>query len=68
MTKNGDERVLREVRAKAEELHGLLDDFSDRLRRMRQRNRQVEHEIAEFEQELDRLRRDVLDMNGEGDA
>ncbi len=60
MTESANEQVVREVREKAQELASLLDDFSDRLRRMRQRNRQLEHEIVSFETELDRLRRDVL--------
>jgi hypothetical protein len=32
---------------------------------MRQRNRQLEDEISSFEEELERLRSDVLDGNGE---
>ncbi len=51
------QQVVGEVREKAEELGSLLDDFSDRLRRMRRRNRQIEEEIVSFEGELDRLRR-----------
>lgn len=61
MTESGNQQVVREVREKARALESLLDDFSDRLRRMRQRNRQLQDEIAGFETELDRLRRDVLD-------
>lgn len=57
--------VLGEVREKAVQLESLLDDFSDRLRRMRQRNRQVEEEITSFEADLDRLRRDVLDTQAD---
>lgn len=34
----------------------MLDDFGDRLRRMRQRNRQLEVEITSFEQDLELLR------------
>ena len=60
MAENENQRVVREVRAKADKLESLLGDFSDRLRRMRQRNRQLEDEIASFEGELVRLRRDVL--------
>lgn len=67
MSESSGRRVVREVREKAKELESLLDDFSDRLRRMRQRNRQVEEEIASFEGELDRLRKEILDA-GEGDA
>ena len=51
---------MREVRERTEELASLLDDFGDRLRRMRQRNREVEQEIASFESELERLRAEVL--------
>jgi uncharacterized protein Yka (UPF0111/DUF47 family) len=52
-----DDALVREVKEKTTELEKLLDEFSNRLRRMRQRNRQVEQEIASFEQDLDRLRR-----------
>ena len=62
MGETKEQRVVREVREKTQELASLLDDFSDRLRRLRQRNREVEHEIASFESELDRLRREVLNM------
>ena len=62
MGETKEQRVVREVREKTQELASLLDDFSDRLRRMRQRNREVELEIASFESELDRLRREVLNM------
>jgi len=61
MTDGASDHVVREVRAKARELESLLDDFSDRLRRMRQRNRQLTEEISSFESDLDRLRREVLD-------
>ncbi len=56
-----EQQVVREVREKTRELASLLDDFSDRLRRMRQRNRDVEQEIASFESELERLRVEVLE-------
>ena len=64
---DGDERerVLEEVRSKTQELAAMLDDFSGRLRRLRQRNRQVEDEIALFEEELERLRSEVLDSADE---
>jgi cell division septum initiation protein DivIVA len=65
MEANDKERVLQEVRVATRELAELLDDFSGRLRRMRQRNRQLEDEISSFEEELERLRSDVLDGNGE---
>ena len=53
---DADEKLVAEVREKTNELERLLDDFSSRLRRMRERNRQVEEEIASFEQDLERLR------------
>jgi len=43
------DQVLKEVRAANRELAALLDDFSRRLRRMRQRNRELEQEIASFD-------------------
>jgi septal ring factor EnvC (AmiA/AmiB activator) len=52
-----DGALVEEVRVKTQELERLLEDFSARLRRMRQRNRQVEDELASFERDLDRLRR-----------
>jgi hypothetical protein len=55
------DQVLQEVRAATRELATLLDDFSGRLRRMRRRNRELEQEIALFEEELERLRAQVLD-------
>ncbi|HET7646949.1 MAG TPA: hypothetical protein VFK17_00170 [Gaiellaceae bacterium] len=60
MSETREQRVVREVRERTEELASLLDDFGDRLRRMRQRNREVEQEIASFESELERLRAEVL--------
>ena len=53
---DADEKLVAEVKEKTTELERLLEDFSNRLRRMRERNRQVEEEIASFEQDLDRLR------------
>jgi uncharacterized protein Yka (UPF0111/DUF47 family) len=53
---DADATLVSEVEAKTKELEKLLDEFGDRLRTMRQRNRQVEQEIASFEEDLDRLR------------
>jgi hypothetical protein len=53
---NDDAGLVGEVKEKTEELGKHLYEFSDRLRRMRRRNRQVEQEIVSFEQDLDRLR------------
>lgn len=41
MSESGEARVVRGVREEAAQLESLLDDFSNRLRRMRQRNREV---------------------------
>ena len=59
-----DERkeVLQEVRGATKEMAALLEDFSGRLRRMRQRNRQLEEEIVSFEDALLRLKEKVLDV------
>lgn len=54
---DGGQELVGEVKEKTKELDRLLDEFSDRLRRMRQRNRQLEEEIGTFEEDLDRLRR-----------
>jgi hypothetical protein len=61
MAASDKNQVVQEVRAATRELASLLDDFSGRLRRMRQRNRELEQEIAAFEAELGRLRAEVLD-------
>ena len=52
-----DAALVGEVKEKTKELERLLDEFSERLRGMRQRNRQLEQEIVSFEEDLDRLRR-----------
>jgi uncharacterized protein Yka (UPF0111/DUF47 family) len=54
--------MVSEVQEKADALARLLDSFGDRLRRMRERNRQVEQEIVSFEEELDGLRRWLRDQ------
>jgi len=54
---DGDAALVSEVQEKTKELGRLLDEFSERLRRMRARNRQLEQEIGSFEEDLDRLRR-----------
>lgn len=53
---DADAALVSEVKEKTKELGKLLDEFSERLRRMRQRNRQLEQEIVSFEDDLDRLR------------
>jgi predicted nuclease with TOPRIM domain len=57
-------QIVGEVREKAAELESLLEEFSDRLRRMRQRNRQIEDEIRSFESDLERLRRWLSERSG----
>lgn len=51
-----DDSPIDDLRDRARQLMRLLDVYSERLRRMRERNRRVEAEIAAFEQELERLR------------
>jgi septal ring factor EnvC (AmiA/AmiB activator) len=58
---SADESLIAEVQEKTKELERLLDEFSNRLRRMRQRNREVEEEIVSFERDLDRLRQWLAD-------
>jgi hypothetical protein len=55
--RHDDARMVGDVRDKAHELARLLDGFSERLRRMRQRNREIDADIASFERHLQRLRR-----------
>lgn len=52
-----DDRLVEEVRQRTKELDRLLVDFGDRLRRMRQRNRELSEEIESFEGDLENLRR-----------
>jgi septal ring factor EnvC (AmiA/AmiB activator) len=51
-----DEEIVDRVALRVRELEEHLDNFSDRLRSMRQRNRQLEKEIAVFEEDIERLR------------
>lgn len=51
-----DDGIVDRVAVRVHELESHLDAFSERLRTMRQRNRQLEEEIAVFEEEIDRLR------------
>ena len=60
-----ESRLVDELRDKAVELERMLDDFSQRLRRMRTRNRQVQEEIASFEDDLDGLRRWLAERTGD---
>lgn len=39
-------RFVSELREKTRELESLLDTYSERLRRVRQRNRELEQEIS----------------------
>lgn len=51
-----DDTIVDRVAVRVRELEEKLDDFSDRLRAMRHRNRQVQEEIASFEEAIDELR------------
>lgn len=62
---NADEGIVDRVAVRVRELEVQLESFSERLRAMRRRNRQLEEEIAAFEEEIDQLR-DWLHEQGEG--
>ena len=51
-----DEHIVDRVAVRVRELDTHLDAFSERLRSMRRRNRQLEDELSSFEEEIDRLR------------
>jgi phage shock protein A len=51
-----DPAYIASVKERTEELEKVLSEFSDRLRRMRERNRQTQREIESFQSELDALR------------
>ena len=51
-----DEHIVDRVAVRVRELETHLDAFSERLRSMRRRNRQLEEELSSFEEEIDRLR------------
>jgi predicted nuclease with TOPRIM domain len=50
------EEIVDRVAVRVRELESQLNTFSERLRSMRRRNRQLEEEIAAFEEEIDTLR------------
>jgi phage shock protein A len=50
-----DPAYIASVKQRTEELEHVLSEFSDRLRRMRQRNRETQKEIEGFQRELDQL-------------
>jgi phage shock protein A len=50
-----DATYIQSVKDRTQELDKVLDEFSERLRRMRQRNRQTQQEIESFQTELDEL-------------
>lgn len=50
-----DPAYIAAVKQRTEELDRVLSEFSDRLRRMRQRNRETQKEIEGFQGELDQL-------------
>jgi predicted nuclease with TOPRIM domain len=51
-----EETIVDRVAVRVRELESQLNTFSERLRSMRRRNRQLEDEIAAFEEEIDKLR------------
>jgi len=51
-----DEQIVEHGAVRVRELETHLEAFSERLRNMRRRNRELEQEIATFEEDIDRLR------------
>ena len=64
----GGDAFVQELREKTRDLELMLDAYSERLRRMRQRNRQLEDEISSFEADLDRLREWLVEQLDEPTA
>ena len=56
-----DPAYIASVKERTEELERVLSEFSDRLRRMRERNREAQREIESFQNELDELHDWLLD-------
>lgn len=56
-----DPAYIASVKERTEELERVLSEFSDRLRRMRERNREAQREIESFQKELDELHDWLLD-------
>jgi chromosome segregation ATPase len=50
-----DPAYIADVKERTEELEKVLNEFSTRLRRMRERNRKAQQEIESFQGELDEL-------------
>lgn len=50
-----DPAYIAGVKERTEELEKVLDELSNRLRRMRERNRRAQQEIESFQHELDQL-------------
>jgi hypothetical protein len=50
-----DPAYIAGVKERTEELEKVLQEFSDRLRLMRQRNRETQQAIESFQSELDEL-------------
>ena len=62
MSDRSDRQIVDSLGEKSKHLESLLDDYGGRLRRMRQRNRELEQEIGEFEEELERLKEWLDDL------
>jgi prefoldin subunit 5 len=60
-----EETIVDRVAVRVRELESQLNTFSERLRSMRRRNRQLEEEIAAFEEEIDTLRDWLAKQAGE---
>ena len=60
-----DAEIVEHVAVRVRELEEHLDRFSERLRTIRQRNRELEQDIAVFETEIDGLRSWLHDQEPE---
>jgi predicted nuclease with TOPRIM domain len=60
-----EETIVDRVAVRVRELESQLNTFSERLRSMRRRNRQLEDEIAAFEEEIDTLRAWLSEQAGD---
>lgn len=58
--------IVDRVAVRVHELEQHLDDFGDRLRTMRRRNRDLEQEMQGFEQEIEKLRAWLSEQVEEG--
>lgn len=64
MSARSDREIVEELREKSRHLESLLESYGSRLRRMRQRNRELEQEIGDFEVDLGRMKEWLEEVGG----